>query len=201
MLSWFTIAYNLIEGIVSMFFGITDDSMALAGFGADSFIEVFSAVLVLWRFRSEAGAASGISIDRERRATLGIGTLFVLLALVTATGALAQLRTGGHPATTLPGLLISTVSLSFMFFLWRAKANLAKKLDSSTVLKDADCSLACIKLSAVLFAGSVIFMADAGLWWSDAVAAIVLSLLIAWEGVGTIRGALKPNFVGGCNCS
>lgn len=201
MLSWFTIAYNLIEGIASVYFGVSDDSMALAGFGADSFIEVFSAMLVLWRFRSEAGVGSGLSIDRERRATLGIGSLFVLLALITSAGALAQLRKGGHPGTTLSGLIISAVSLSFMFFLWSAKTRIAKKLDSSAVLKDADCSLACIKLSVVLFAGSLIFMIAPALWWSDGVAAIVLSLLIAWEGVGTIRGALKPDFAGGCGCS
>jgi len=100
LLSWFTIAYNLIEGVVSIYFGVSDDSMALAGFGADSFIEVFSAMLVLWRFRSEEGVGAGLSIDRERRATLGIGGLFVLLALLTAAGACAQLYKGGHPATT-----------------------------------------------------------------------------------------------------
>lgn len=200
-LSWFTIAYNLIEGIASVYFGLSDDSMALAGFGADSFIEVFSALLVLWRFRSEEGAGPGLSIDRERRATLGIGGLFVLLALITAAGALAQLRKGGHPATSLPGLIISAVSLGFMFFLWSAKTRLAKRLDSSTVRKDADCSLACIKLSSVLFVGSLIFMIAPALWWSDGVAAVVLSLLIGWEGAGTIRGALKPDFAGGCGCS
>ncbi len=73
--------------------------------------------------------------------------------------------------------------------------------EAYAVLKDAECSLACIKLSVVLFAGSLIFMIAPALWWSDGVAAIVLSLLIAWEGVGTIRGALKPDFAGGCSCS
>lgn len=201
LLSWFTIAYNLIEGVVSIHFGVSDDSMALAGFGADSFIEVFSAMLVLWRFRSEEGVGAGLSIDRERRATLGIGGLFVLLALVTAAGASAQLRKGGHPSTTMPGLVISAASLGFMFFLWSAKTRVAKQLDSCTVLKDADCSLACIKLSVVLFAGSLLFLTIPALWWSDAAAAIVLALFIAWEGIGTIRAALKPGFAGGCGCS
>ncbi|MCM2304195.1 MAG: cation transporter [Elusimicrobia bacterium] len=201
LLSWFTIAYNLIEGAVSIYFGIADDSIALAGFGADSFIEVFSAALVLWRFRAEEGAGKGLPVERERRATLGIGVLFVLLAAGTAAGALAQLRAGGRPETTLPGLVISAASLSFMFYLWRAKLAVARALDSCTVLKDADCSLACITLSGVLLAGSAVFLAAPGLWWADSAAALVLALLIAREGAGTIRAALKPDFAGGCGCA
>ncbi|MDP3541752.1 MAG: heavy metal transporter [Elusimicrobiota bacterium] len=201
LLSWFTIAYNLVEGAVSVYFGVSDDSMALAGFGADSFIEVFSAALVLWRFRAEAGVGAGLAVERERRATLGIGILFVLLAGGAAAGALAQLRAGGRPETTVPGLVIAAASLSFMFYLWRAKREVAKGLDSCTVLKDADCSLACIKLSVVLLAGSLLFMAAPALWWSDAAAALVLAVLIAREGVLIIRAARKPEFAGGCGCA
>lgn len=199
-LSWFTIAYNLIEGVVSVYFGLSDDSMALAGFGADSFIEVFSAALVLWRFRSETGGAC-VPVERERRATLGIGALFVALAAATAAGAVLQLREGGHPETTVPGLAISAVSLGFMFFLWRAKARLATALDSATVLKDAACSLACIKLSVILLLGSLFFMISPALWWSDAAAAALLAVFIGLEGAQTIRAALRPDFAGGCGCA
>lgn len=201
LLSWFTIAYNLLEGAVSVYFGISGESMALAGFGADSFIEVFSAMLVLWRLRSEAGMSSKPSIDRERKATLGIGALFVLLAATTAVSALVQVRSARHPDTTIPGLAISAVSLSFMVFLWRAKSKVAEGLDSSTVSKDADCSLACIKLSGVLLAGSLLFLVAPALWWADAGAAGLLSVLIMQEGIGTIRSALKPGFSGGCGCA
>ena len=200
-LSCFTIAYNLVEGIVSIFFGVSENSMALAGFGADSFIEVFSAALVLWRFRSDSGISNGLPLDRERRATLGIGILFVALALVTAAGAFVQLRAHSHPGTTLPGLLISSLSLSFMFFLWKAKRRVALGLDSSTMMKDADCSLACIKLSGILLIGSLAFWAAPALWWSDAAAALALSVLIAREGAATIRAARRADFAGGCDCS
>jgi divalent metal cation (Fe/Co/Zn/Cd) transporter len=201
LLSWFTIAYNLVEGAVSVYFGVSDDSMALAGFGADSFIEVFSAALVLWRFRSEEGVGAGLPVERERRATLGIGALFLLLAAGTAAGALLQLGAGGRPETTLPGIVIASASLSFMFWLWRAKREVAQGLDSCTVLKDADCSLACITLSGVLLAGSALFMVAPALWWSDAAAALVLAVLISREGVLTIRAALRPEFAGGCGCA
>jgi divalent metal cation (Fe/Co/Zn/Cd) transporter len=201
LLSWLTIAYNLVEGAVSVYFGVADDSTALAGFGADSFIEVFSAALVLWRFRAEEGVAPGFPVERERRATMGIGVLFSLLAAGTAAGALAQLLSGGRPATTWPGVVISAASLSFMFYLWRAKLRVARELDSCTALKDADCSLACIKLSGVLLAGSAVFAAVPALWWADSAAALVLALFIAREGAGTIRAARRPDFAGGCGCA
>ncbi len=200
-LAYFTIGYNLIEGLVSIGLGISEESMALAGFGADSLIEVGSAFLVLWRFRGEAGGEPGVSVKQERQATMGIGVLFVLLAILTALASGIQLFAGRHPQTTFPGIVISIISLSFMFFLWRSKRDIARKLDSATVMKDADCSLACIKLSVVLFVGSLLFMLVPALWWADAVAALVLACLIGQEGRETILAARQPDFSGGCGCS
>lgn len=200
-LSCFTVGYNVLEGLVSVYFGVSDDSMALAGFGADSFIEVFSAVLVLWRFRSEEGLGAGLALGRERAGTLGIGALFLILAAVTALAAALQLGQGRRPDTALPGLLVSAASLGFMFYLWRAKRRLAAQLDSATVAKDAECSLACIKLSLVLFAGSLLTLAAPALWWADAAAALALSLLIAREGAATVRAARSEGFSGGCGCA
>ncbi len=199
-LAWFTIGYNLLEGVVAIGFGVSDDSVALAGFGADSMIEVASAILVLWRFQSESKQQLMPSINRERRATMGIGVLFICLALGTTVASLTQLKGGSHPSTTLSGLVISVASLSFMFFLWRAKTKAAKALDSATVMKDAACSLACIKLSIILFAGSLLFVVYPSLWWIDSIAALGLALLIAKEGVETVSAARKPDFSGGCGC-
>ncbi len=202
-LAYFTLAYNIIEGLVSMGFGVAEESLALFGFGADSFIEVGSALIVLWRlqagFKSKTVCES-TRIQRERKAALGIGALFVLLALGTVTGAILQLREGGHPETTWPGLVISVISLSFMFWLWRAKLAAAKALDSRSLEGDAACSLACIQLSCVLFAGSLIYVIVPSLWWVDASAALLLALFIAREGIQSIRGALKADFTGGCGC-
>jgi divalent metal cation (Fe/Co/Zn/Cd) transporter len=193
-LSGLTIAYNLAEGIVSMAFGWVDDSIALFGFGADSFIEVASALLVLWKLLDHGNLA------RERKATKGIGWLFLFLAAGIAGGAILQLVTQRHPPTTVPGLVISILSLSFMVFLWRAKLHTAKGLDSSTVAADAACSLACIQLSMVLFAGSLLFLLAPSLWWVDAAAALGLALLIGREGFNMIRAARSEGFTGGCGC-
>ncbi|MBK7294949.1 MAG: heavy metal transporter [Holophagaceae bacterium] len=193
-LSALTIAYNLVEGVVSMAFGWADDSIALFGFGADSFIEVASALLVLWKLLDHGNLA------RERKATLGIGWLFLALATGIAGGALLQLAARRHPPTTIPGLVISALSLTFMVFLWRAKRAAARALDSATLEADAACSLACIQLSTVLFAGSLLFLLLPVLWWVDAAAALGLALLIGREGLGMVRAARSAAFTGGCGC-
>lgn len=199
-LAWFTIAFNLLEGAVSLHFGWSDESISLMGFGADSLIEVASATLVLWRLA--AGHDGGaISKSRERVATRWIGVLFVLLALGTSAGAVLRLLQRAHPDTALPGLVVALISLSFMFFLWRAKQRAARVLDSATLEKDAACSRACIQLSAILLAGSGLFVVAPSLWWADAVAALALSGLIGREGIDTMRAAAKEDFDGGCGCS
>ena len=189
-----TVAYNLVEGLVAMAFGWQDDSLALFGFGADSFIEVASALLVLWNLRDRG------SLVRERWAALRIGWLFVVLAAGIAGGALLQLAGGTHPPTTVPGLVISAVSLGFMAWLWRAKLAAAQALDSATLAADAACSLACIQLSAVLFAGSLVFLLAPALWWVDATSALVLAALIGREGRTMVRAARSATFTGGCGC-
>jgi len=193
-LSGLTIAYNLAEGLVAMAFGWADDSIALFGFGADSFIEVASALLVLWKLLDHG------NLQRERNATLGIGWLFLGLGLGIAGGALLQMTARRHPPTTLPGLVISLVSLAFMVLLWRAKLRTATALDSATLAADAACSRACIQLSAVLFAGSLLFLLVPALWWVDAAAALGLAILIGREGLGMVRAAHSPSFTGGCGC-
>ncbi len=203
LLSWFTIGYNFLEGLFSIAFGIENESIALAGFGVDSFIEVGSAMLVLWRFRSESfkSADQSYSLQKERSATLGIGVLFLALSAGTTLASVLQISNGSHPETTWPGLLIAAISLSFMFFLWSSKRKLAIALDSSTVMKDANCSLACIKLSIVLFAGSILFLIFPQLWWVDSAAALVLALFIGKEGWETVSTARSESFSGGCGCS
>lgn len=198
LLAWFTVGYNLLEGAVSVYFGVGDDSVALWGFGFDSFIEVGSALVVMARLRHgfESKATTA-----ERRATGAIGRLFLFLALVVALGAILQLTGRRHPPTTLPGLIIAGASLTFMVSLWRAKLATARAMDSAALQGDAACSLACIHLSLVLFSGSLLFLLSPRLWWVDGAAALALALLIAREGRGMLTAAQKPDFSGGCGCA
>jgi divalent metal cation (Fe/Co/Zn/Cd) transporter len=198
MLAWFTIFYNLVEGIVSIWFGISDESLALFGFGADSFIETASGVIVLWRLRDDMAQRQHVPSARERRATVVIGALLALLGIATIGASVWQLIQRAHPQTTMPGMIIAAVSLAWMWWLWRWKSRTARALDSATIAADAACSLGCIKLSVVLFAGSVLYVIVPGLWWLDSAAAIVIAAMLLREGISTARAALRPDFHGGC---
>jgi divalent metal cation (Fe/Co/Zn/Cd) transporter len=194
-----TIAWNVVEGLFAMGFGIAESSVALFGFGVDSWVEVGSAGVVYWKLTRVAGCAT-TARERERRATRWISGLFLVLAAATSFGSLAQLATAGHPDSSVPALVVSVVSLAFMGFLWQAKKAAALALDSRTLSMDAACSLACIQLSAVLFVGSLVYVAVPALWWADGVAALVLSGFIAKEGWEGWQAAKKADFAGGCGC-
>lgn len=198
-LAWFTIAWNVVEGVAAVAFGVSEGSLALLGFGVDSWVEVASAGVVLWRLRGETGRGPGLATDREERATWWIGVLLLVLAGGIAVGAVVQIATGSRPDTGLPGLVIGAASLSFMWALWRAKLSVAHRLDSRTMLADAACSRSCIQLSVVLLAGSLIYLVAPALWWVDSVAALGLAWLVAREGRESIE-ASKRGESGCCGC-
>ncbi len=199
MLAALTIAWNILEGLVAMGFGVAEESVALFGFGLDSWVEVGSAGVVWWKLTRPPGCATTRKAQ-ERTATRWISAFFLVLAAATTLGAGAQLVAGGHPGSTLPSVVVSLVSLGMMGFLWRAKRSAALALNSRTLEMDAACSLACIQLSGVLLAGSLLFLLVPALWWADGVAALILSAFIAREGWQGWKAAQKPDFAGGCGC-
>jgi len=85
-----------------------------------------------------------------------------------------------------------------MVLIWLPKRYLAKALDSSTMRGEATCSLSCIQVTGVLFAGSLIFRVWHGGWWVDGATSIILGFLFAWEGIKMVRWARSPEFTGGC---
>ncbi|MFZ5477164.1 MAG: cation transporter [Myxococcota bacterium] len=199
VLAGLTIGWNVVEGLVSMAFGFAEESVALFGFGLDSWVEVASAAVVWWKLTRPSGCATTRK-SQERTATRWISALFLVLAGATTVGAIAQLTAGHHPASTLPSLVVSVVSLAMMGFLWRAKKAAAAALDSRTLEMDAACSLACIQLSAVLFTGSLLYLVLPDLWWADGLAALALSAFIGREGWEGWQAAKKADFAGGCGC-
>jgi divalent metal cation (Fe/Co/Zn/Cd) transporter len=203
VVSILTIVFNVVEGVVSVFFGAEGGSISLIFFGINSFVEVSSACLVLWRFLSEAKSAGGdeshlTSLDKERKATMGIGLLFILLAVGSITEAIISLIQHHQPSTVLSGLIITSISLGLMFFLYFAKRYLAKKLNSSTMASDALCTLSCLKITVVVFASSLLYMVWKGGWWVDSAATLVLGLLFFKEGIDMIISARSKDFNGGC---
>jgi divalent metal cation (Fe/Co/Zn/Cd) transporter len=153
----FTIFYNLAEGLVSIYFGAQDETLTLFGFGIDSFIEVISGIGILamvLRIRREPEAPrSGF----ERTALRVTGTSFYLLAAGLAATAIFNLVTAHKPSTTLPGLIISLISIAVMWALVMAKRKIGHALDSAPILADANCTMVCIYMSVVLLIASLIY--------------------------------------------
>ena len=199
-LAWFTIVYNVIEAGCAITFGFSDESLALLGFGIDSLIESASAGLVLWRLSGgdSQDESTHRSTNRERHAGFGVGSLLILLAVATIAGSAWNLSHRHHPDSTIPGLIIAGVSLSFMFWLWRSKRDTAAALGSAVLRSDAACALGCIRLSATLFIGSLLFLISPLFWWIDSGAAIVIAVLIFRDGYDGLRAAWRGE--AGCGC-
>ena len=106
-LAFFTVIYNLIEAVIALYWGISDDSISLAGFGGDSLVEVGSATMVLWNLKSKDSA---FNQERERLATRGIASLFLTLSLIVLVTSCWQLSLGKAPETTIPGIIISIIA-------------------------------------------------------------------------------------------
>ena len=156
-LALITIFYNLLEGLVSVWFGIQDETLTLFGFGIDSFIEVTSGIGILAmviRIRQNPDTPRS---QFERTALRVTGTAFYLLALGLATTAVYNLFVHHKPTTTIPGLVISLVSIVTMWALVMGKRKVGRILNSPPILADANCTLVCIYMSLVLLASSLVY--------------------------------------------
>lgn len=152
-----TIVYNLIEGLVSIYFGISDETVALFGFGVDSFIEVISGlgiVAMVLRIRRNPDTPRSTF---ERTALRITGTAFFLLVLGLGAMVLVNLVTGHEPDTTVPGVIISIFSILTMWALVAGKRHVGHRLNSAPILADANCTLVCIYMSVVLLISSLIY--------------------------------------------
>jgi divalent metal cation (Fe/Co/Zn/Cd) transporter len=198
-LAVFTIIYNLVEGAVSVWFGTTDETLALFGFGVDSFIEVVSAVGV-WHMLRRIRNNSGETRDEfEQRALRITGTAFYLLSAGLVLTAAVNLYQGHKPEATLPGVIISSLSISFMWYLIHGKTKVGTALGSPAILADAACSRACVYLSLVLLAASLGYELT-GLWWLDAVGALLIAWLTWREGRESFQKASGMACLCSCSC-
>jgi len=180
-LALFTIFYNLAEGLVSISFGISDEALTLFGFGVDSFIEVMSGIGILamvLRIRQNPETPRS---QFERTALRVTGTSFYLLAIGLGATAIYNLFTAHKPTTTLPGLIISFVSIAMMWALVIGKRKVGKTLDSAPILADANCTMVCIYMSIVLLAASLIYQLT-GFGFVDSIGALGLIYFSYSEG-------------------
>jgi divalent metal cation (Fe/Co/Zn/Cd) transporter len=197
-LALFTIAYNLIEGLVSIWFGAEDEALTLFGFGIDSFIEVLSGVgilIMILRIRHNPNEPrNGI----EQVALRITGAAFYLLAAGLGITAVVNLISGHKPETSLPGVIISLISIAIMWALVATKRRVGRKLQSAPILADANCTLVCIYMSIVLLAASLIYWLT-GFGFIDSLGAIGLIYFSIHEGREAFEKA--KNHSDTCQCN
>lgn len=185
ILSQITLAYNAAEGVAAIVSGIMAGSIALVGFGIDSVIEVLSSVASLWRLHRDPNP---VHRARAERLTLRIvGSCFLALAVYVAVDAGHALLTREVPARSIPGVIITVLSVMIMPALARVKKQVAVQLGSRALVADARQTSLCAYLSLIVLIG-LLLNAVLGWWWADPVAALAMVPIIAKEGVEGLRG-------------
>lgn len=180
-LAVFTILYNFAEGVISIYLGIQDETLTLFGFGIDSFIEVMSglgifAMVIRIRQNPETSRT-----QFERTALRITGTAFYILAVGLGATAIYNIFIGHKPETTIPGLIISIISIAVMWLLVVAKRKVGKTLDSSPIIADANCTMVCVYMSVVLLVSSLIYQFT-GFGFIDSIGALGLIYFSVNEG-------------------
>jgi divalent metal cation (Fe/Co/Zn/Cd) transporter len=200
-LALITIIYNIVEGMVSVYFGFDDESIALFGFGLDSFVEVISGIGI-WHMINRIRKNNGDNLDRfERRALMITGTAFYILTVGLVVTAIINIYQGHKPDTTFWGIIVASVSILTMWILIHYKIKVGKQLDSQAIIADANCTKACLYLSVILLLSSAGYELT-GVGGLDSFGAIIIAGLSFREGRESFQKA-KGNMTCACkdNCT
>ena len=192
-----TIAYNVIEGLVSIYFGISDEALSLLGFGVDSLVEVISGAGILHMVIKLRKSGDDASDAFERRALRITGVAFMLLAAGLMAGSIMNIIEQSKPVTTIPGVVISLLSILTMYFLLRAKLNIGRKLNSDAIIADAMCTKTCFYLSIVLLASSILYEIFK-ISYIDIAGSLGIAYFAVKEGIEAFRKAAGKDTCG-CN--
>jgi divalent metal cation (Fe/Co/Zn/Cd) transporter len=156
-LSLITIFYNIAEGIISVYFGVSDDALALLGFGVDSFVEVISGIGIAHMILRMNYSKVETRDTFEKTALRITGTAFYLLTFGLVIGAVLNIIHDVKPESTLPGIIIAGISILTMYWLMTSKLKVGKALNSDAIIADANCTKTCFYLSFILLAASGLY--------------------------------------------
>jgi divalent metal cation (Fe/Co/Zn/Cd) transporter len=195
LLSLFTIFYNLVEGVVSMLLGYEDETLALFGFGVDSFIEVMSGIGIAIMIRRIRQNPASQKSEFEMNALKVTGTAFYLLSAGLLVGIVLSIVNNHKPETTFWGVIISLISIAVMVWLMNAKKTTGKKLHSDPIISDANCTKVCVYMSVVLLVSSLIYELT-GFAYADVIGAAGLIYFSFSEGKEAFEKAKGKS----CDC-
>jgi divalent metal cation (Fe/Co/Zn/Cd) transporter len=188
-LEYLTVGWNLLEGAVSIGAALAAGSVALLGFGVDSFVESVSGLVLIWRLRAEQrGELDEAAVERvEHRAERIVAISLLLLGAYILVDAAWSLVHADRPSASPVGIIVTALALGVMGFLARAKRTTGEALGSRALIIDAFQTTTCLWLSATTLVG-LAANALLGWWWADPVAAIVIALLVLREAIEAWRG-------------
>jgi divalent metal cation (Fe/Co/Zn/Cd) transporter len=183
LLSWTSLVYMALEGLVAVVAGIVAGSIALIGFGIDSAIEGFASVVIVWRFTG----SRTLSEQAERRAQKLVAIQFFILAPYVAVEAIRALVNGSHAEESVVGMALAASSLVVMPLLGRAKQRIGSRIGSSATASEGKQNLLCAYLAAALLVG-LLGNALFGAWWLDPAVALLIAYVAVQEGREAWRG-------------
>ncbi len=184
-LTWLTLLYNVGEAGLSLTASVMAGSVALMAFGVDSTIEMLASVAALWRLYSDADHAR--REHSERVALRIIGFSFLALAAYVGYQSLRVLWQAAAPEESMLGIAVAAAAVIVMPILARAKTRVALGMRSGALHAEAQQTMLCTYLSAILL-GGLVLNATLGWWWADPLAALAMVPIIAREGWDAFRG-------------
>ncbi len=157
ILSIITVGYNIVEGIVSVSYGYSDETLALFGFGIDSFVEVVSGLGILHMVLRMKNSNVYERDKFEKTALRITGISFYILTAGLIIGSILNIVYNVKPETTLAGIIVSIISIFTMYYLMDAKLKVGKALNSDAIISDANCTKTCFYLSFILLGASGLY--------------------------------------------
>lgn len=187
-LEYLTVGWNVVEGVIAVTAALAAGSVALLGFGIDSFVESASGAVLIWRLLAERRTTDRRAVERlDRRAHQLVGVTLFLLAAYVAVDAGLALWNRERPEPSPVGIVLTVISMAVMIWLARAKRRAAAGLGSEALKADAFQTTACFWLSVITLAG-IGMNAALGWWWADPAAALGMTVFLVREGAEAWRG-------------
>lgn len=186
LLSYFTVGYNIVEGILAIGLGLATGSIALVGFGSDSFIESLSGSIMIWRFTKKFKSVEEEE-QVEKRAQKLVAYTFFILGSYVLFESVKDLLLQEPPEPSLFGIIIAILSLIVMPTLTYLKYQTGKKLNSKSLMSDSMQTLVCVMMSfALLLSLGLNYLFN--IWWVDPLAGLVFVIILYREGIEAYKG-------------
>lgn len=198
ILSLITIFYNIAEGVISVYIGAGDETLALLGFGVDSFVEVISGIGIAHLILRMKYAKVQTRDSFEKTALRVTGTVFYLLTAGLLIGSVLNIINNVKPETTVPGIVIAVISIATMYWLMTSKLKVGKALNSDAIIADANCTKTCFYLSFILLTSSGLYELFS-IAYFDIIGSLGIAYFAFKEGREAFEKVKSGNLLCGCD--